>query len=153
MASQVWPEPDPDVDRITGAIIGAAIDVHRALGPGYLEFVYQNAMAIALRRRGLRFEPKKRFTVVYEGVVVGEGELDFLVEGIVVVELKAATGLARAHEGQIHHYLVACKRQIGLLLNFHEAVMTDGIKRVNHTIQPSALSASSAEGKSGPMGS
>jgi len=129
-------EPGPELDRIAHEVIGAAIEVHRALGPGYHESVYHKAMIIALRKRGLFVESKKPFTVLYEGEVVGTGEFDLLVEGKLVLELKAVSKLAPVHDGQIRHYMKAGRYELGLLLNFHEAVMIDGIKRVIQTMQP-----------------
>ena len=105
-------------ETITGAIIGAGMKVHRVLGPGFYESIYQNALAYELRNRGMLVERGKRIDVRYEGLVVGEFSTDLLVEGVVLVENKAVRTLAPRHEAQIVHYLTATGIDVGLLLNF-----------------------------------
>jgi GxxExxY protein len=126
-------EPDPQADAVAREVIGAAIDVHRELGPGYPEKVYQNALAEELRERGLAFAREKRFGVRYRGKVVGEGALDFLVAGRVVVELKAVEGLLAVHRAQVLSYLKATKMELGLLINFNTWRLKDEIQRIVRT--------------------
>ena len=123
-------EPDEKTDALAHAVIGAAIEVHRALGPGFLEEVYANALAIELRLRGIPFELQKRVRVDYKDHVVGEGRLDFLVGACLVVELKAVQALAAIHTAQVISYLKATGQTLGLLINFNVALLKDGIRRV-----------------------
>jgi len=123
-------EPNPDLNRITNAVIGAAIDVHKALGPGYVESVYQQALAIAFTKRSIRFKAQHPFSVAYEGVEVGEGRLDFLIEDTVVVELKAMESFHPVHTAQVISYMKATHCHLALLINFNVRKLTDGIKRI-----------------------
>jgi GxxExxY protein len=107
--------------EVTEKIIGAAMKVHRTLGPGFLESVYQNALAHELRRAGLGFDLERAIDVYYEGIVVGQFVADVLVEGAVLVENKAVTTLVNAHEAQLVNYLTATGIDVGLLLNFGAA--------------------------------
>ena len=102
----------------TGRIIGAAIEVHRALGPGFLESVYENALAIELAARGIPFATQVSAPIQYRGSVVGTHVLDLLVEGQIVVELKAIRNLEDIHFVVLRSYLKATGREHGLLLNF-----------------------------------
>jgi GxxExxY protein len=115
---------------VTGRVIGAAIEVHRHLGPGFLEEVYEQALCHELALRGIAYERQAPCVVVYKGVAVGEGRLDLLVEDAVVVELKAVDRLAPIHEAQLLSYLKATGKRLGLLLNFNTPAMRDGIKRI-----------------------
>ncbi len=117
-----------EYEELTGTIIGAAIKVHRTLGPGYLESVYENALSIELRARAVRFQRQLVVPVVYEGVVVGLHRLDLLVAGVVVVELKATRALEDVHFAVVRSYLKATGCEHGLILNF--AKRTLEIKRV-----------------------
>jgi GxxExxY protein len=105
----------PDVSE---RIIGCAMKVSNALGAGFLEKVYQNALAHELRRAGLRVNQQSVLTVRYDDVVVGEYVIDLLVEGCVLVELKAVRALDDIHRAQCINYLKASGRQVCLLLNF-----------------------------------
>ncbi len=116
--------------ELTQRIIGCAIEVHRALGPGYLEAIYENALAHELTKQGLRFERQRVVKVYYDDVEVGEHRLDLLVENKVVLELKSVDGLAPKHTAQIISTLKAVGAKVGLLINFDEARVVDGIKRV-----------------------
>ena len=82
-------EPNPDLNRITNDILGAAIEVHRTLGPGFAEAVYCKALEVEFAARGTRFRPQSSFDVTYKGVVVGQGKMDFLVDEKVILEIKA----------------------------------------------------------------
>lgn len=106
---------------LTQAIIGAAMEVHNSLGSGFLEKVYENALAIELRSLGYLVEQQKPMIVRYKGQVVGEYLADLLVDGRVVVELKVADALTDLHLAQVLNYLRATNLEVGLLLNFHTA--------------------------------
>ena len=118
---------DPE---LTHAIIGAAIEVHRTLGPGLLESAYEECLARELSLRGLKLERQKPLPVVYKDVKLECGyRMDLLVEGRVVVELKSIDALAPVHDAIVLTYLRLSGCRIGLLLNFNVAVLKDGIKR------------------------
>lgn len=104
--------------ELTGSIIGCAMKVHGALGPGFLESVYQNALVYELRRANLAVEVGRPLEVHYEGVVVGNFVVDMLIEEKVIIETKAARALNPAHEVQLVNYLTATGIEVGLLLNF-----------------------------------
>jgi GxxExxY protein len=104
--------------EVTESIIGCAMKVHRVLGPGFLESVYQNALAYELRCAGLAVELERPIEVRYKGVVVGTFAADMFVENTVLVENKAIQALAPAHEVQLVNYLTATGVDVGLLLNF-----------------------------------
>jgi GxxExxY protein len=103
---------------LTQRIIGCAMAVHRTLGPGFLESVYQNALAHDLRKAGLATECEKRLSVTYDGVVVGEFCADMVVQGLVLIENKAVQSLSPSHEVQLVNDLTATGIDVGLLLNF-----------------------------------
>jgi GxxExxY protein len=105
-------------EKLTQKIIGCAMTVHRALGPGFLESVYQNALGHELRKAGLNTECEKAIQVTYDGVVVGNFSADMLVEDEVLIENKAVQTLVVAHEVQLVNYLTATGIETGLLLNF-----------------------------------
>ena len=105
-------------EELTGKIIGCAMRVHRALGSGFLESVYQNALAHELKKAGLEVACEISLRVVYDGVVVGEFAADMLVAGKVIVENKAVQRLCSAHEVQLVNYLTATGMEVCLLLNF-----------------------------------
>jgi len=107
-----------EFDDLTGRIIGCAFTVSNTLGVGFLEKVYENALAHELRKAGFRVEQQKPITVEYDGVVVGEYVADLVVEGSVIVELKAAKALDEIHYAQCLNYLRATKMRVCLLLNF-----------------------------------
>jgi len=104
--------------ELSYAIVGAAMEVHRILGPGFLEAVYQAALAHELTLRGIRFEQFKRLPVSYKGVLVGDYIADFVIEGEIILELKAVSALTKAHEAQAHNYLAATGLRLAILLNF-----------------------------------
>ncbi len=104
--------------ELTELVIGLAMKVHRALGPGFVEFVYRNAVVHELRKAGLEVEIEKPMKVRYEGVVVGEFSADLFINGWLIVELKAVAALAPEHEVQTVNYLTALEQDFGLLINF-----------------------------------
>lgn len=119
------------INSITEKIIGAAVDVHRAIGPGWLESAYEACLAFELRDRDLSFERQKPLPLVYKGQVLDCGyRVDLIVEQLVVVEIKAVERLERVHEAQILSYLRLSGRPVGLLFNFHARWLTrQGLRR------------------------
>ena len=123
-------EPSEEVDRLAYAVIGAAIEVHQVLGPGFLESVYQEALEIELQLRRISFVSQAMVAVNYKGAKVGEGKLDFLVGKSLIVELKAVENLAPIHTAQVLSYLKMTGHQLGLLINFNVPILKQGIKRI-----------------------
>lgn len=115
-------------EKLTGEIIGAAIEVHRALGPGFLESVYETALVVELRHCGLYFERQLSVPIVYRGVEVGLHRIDLFVADEIVVELKAIKELLNEHFAIVRSYLRAAGRDHGLLLNFAKPTLE--VKRV-----------------------
>jgi GxxExxY protein len=120
----------PQQDAMTGAVIGAALEIHRVLGPGFLENIYEQAFALELGLRGIAFERQKIISVMYRGQHVGESRVDFMFNNSLIVELKAVERLLPVHQAQVISYLKASGCNVGLLINFHERLLRDGIKRV-----------------------
>ncbi len=106
------------INDITYAINGAVFEVNNILGPGFLERVYENALLVELKRRGLKAKSQVTIAVSYKGEVVGDYAADLLVEDEVIVELKTVENLDRAHEAQLLNYLKATGLHVGLLVNF-----------------------------------
>ncbi len=123
-------EPDEECDRLAFAVIGAAIEVHRHLGPGYLEMVYEDAMEVELKLREIPFVRQKEVAVDYKGHRVAEGRLDFLVNGILVVELKAVENLAPIHQAQVISYLKMLRLPLGIRINFNVPVVSKAAHRI-----------------------
>lgn len=123
-------EPDKYLNQLAHDVIGAAIEVHRTLGPGFLESVYEEAMCIELKIRNLAFEQQKTFAVNYKGYPVGESRLDILVENCPIVELKAVEALESIHKAQLISYLRSTGYLLGLLINFNVPVLINGVQRI-----------------------
>jgi GxxExxY protein len=123
-----------DLDKISEQIIGAAFEVGNILGAGFLEKVYENALVHELKKRGLLVEQQKRVTIYYDGVVVGDYYSDLLVEGLIIVELKAASRIDNIHLAQCLNYLKATGLNLGLILNFGNPRVE--IKRVVNNYPP-----------------
>ena len=120
-----------DLNKVTSEIIGAAIDVHRTLGPGLLESAYEACLAYELVHRGLNVEQQKPLPVIYKEVYLDAGyRLDLLVNGNVIVELKAVDSLTPLHKAQLMSYLKLSGLKLGLLINFNVQVLKNGIQRV-----------------------
>ncbi len=111
-------QPPPPIYDFAGQVIGLALKVHSALGPGFLESVYQNALAYELRKGGFEVESEVRLKVKYDGDIVGEFAADMLVAKILLLENKAVHALAVAHDVQLVNYLTATGLDEGRLLNF-----------------------------------
>ena len=119
------------LDQISRRIIGAAIEVHRQLGPGLLESAYQSCLEYELKQRGLRVEEQKPLPVIYKEVKLDCGyRLDFVVEDEIIVEVKAVESLLPIHEAQLLSYLRLAHKTVGLLINFHVPVLKSGLKRI-----------------------
>jgi GxxExxY protein len=120
------------LNALTECIIGAALEVHRELGPGLLETAYEACLAVELSARGLNIERQKPLPVVYKNQRVSCGyRLDFVVENAVIVEIKAVERLERVHSVQLLSYLRFAKCPVGLLFNFHAGFLTrDGLRRL-----------------------
>jgi GxxExxY protein len=123
-------EPSEEVDKLAYAVIGAAMEVHRVLGPGFLESVYQEALEVEFQVRGIPFQPQKTVAVTYKGYQVGEGRLDFLVGDALIVELKAVQNLDPIHQAQVLSYLKMTNYPLALLINFNVSLLKDGIRRI-----------------------
>ncbi|HYE63551.1 MAG TPA: GxxExxY protein [Phycisphaerales bacterium] len=116
---------------LTQAIIGAAIEVHRALGPGLLESAYEACLAHEFALRSIAFKRQVEIPVLYKGIKVETAfRADFIVEGAVIVELKSAERLTPVYDAQLLTYLKLTSLPVGLILNFNTKVLTDGIKRI-----------------------
>jgi GxxExxY protein len=108
-----------EFEELSGRILGAAVEVHKALGPGFLESIYQRAMEVALHHREIRFQRQKEVHVYFEGVDVGVQRLDLVVEEQVILGLKAIKAFEDIHFAQLRSYLKATGLRTGLLLNFN----------------------------------
>ena len=118
-------------DDLSNFIIGSAINVHRILGPGLLESVYEKALAYELENKGLKIEVQKSIEIRYEGIILKEGfRADIVVDNKVIIELKSVKTLEPVHFKQILTYLKLSNIKLGLLLNFNVELMRNGIKRV-----------------------
>jgi len=119
------------LNHLSHVIIGAALDVHRELGPGMLESAYESCLAFELSQRGLALEKQKPLPLKYKGVRIGCGfRLDLLVENAVIIEVKAIERVDRLHRAQLRHYLMQMNLNLGLLINFNVRLLHDGIHRV-----------------------
>jgi len=120
-----------EINQLTEQIIGAAIEVHREIGPGLLESAYQRALSHELTLLGLKFEEQKLCPIKYKDLVIDDAyRLDFLVGGLVVVELKAVDTLTDVHEAQVLTYLKFTGCHLGLLLNFNSTTLIKGLRRL-----------------------
>ncbi|HEY5934202.1 MAG TPA: GxxExxY protein [Kofleriaceae bacterium] len=120
----------PSLNELTHTVIGAAIEVHRWLGPGYLETLYEEALHIELRLRGIPFESQVAVSIPYKGHVVGRSQLDLVVANELIVELKAVETVLEIHRAQVLSYLRATGSRLGLLINFNTPCLRDGVRRV-----------------------
>jgi len=119
------------INEVSQAVIGAAIEVHRTLGPGLLESAYEECIAKEFTLRRIPFERQKALPVEYKGVILDCGyRLDFLVAEMVVVEVKALDALVPLHEAQLLTYMRLGGWKVGLLINFHVTLLKKGIKRL-----------------------
>jgi GxxExxY protein len=120
-----------DINELTGEVIGAAIEVHKTLGPGLLESAYEECLCRDLELRNISFERQKELPIEYKGVKLDSGyRLDIVVADKLLLELKACENLEPIHEAQLLTYLKLTGIKIGLLINFHIPSLKDGIKRI-----------------------
>jgi GxxExxY protein len=118
-------------NRISQEIIGAAVEVHRALGPGLLESSYRACLAHELMLRGVRLEQQRELPLAYKGIALRNGyRIDLLVEGRIVVEVKAVQSIESVHRAQLLTYLKLLNRRIGLLINFNVETLVHGVRRI-----------------------
>jgi GxxExxY protein len=121
------------INDLTEKVIGLCIEVHRGLGPGLLESAYEECICYELSQAGLAFERQVKLPVVYKAVNLECGyRMDIVVEGLLVLEIKAIERFHPVHEAQLLSYFKLADLPIGLLLNFHAAVLKDGIKRIRN---------------------
>ena len=119
-----------ELEALAREVISAAIEVHRVLGPGFPESIYQAALEHELGLRRITFVAQAPLPVVYKGVLVGEGRADVIVAEQLIVELKAVDDIHPVHEAQVLAYRKAARLQLGLLINFNVPVLTDGLRRI-----------------------
>ena len=126
-----------DVDAISADVVDEAIRIHRELGPGLFEGVYETVLAAALERKGYRVDRQKPVDIVYDGMSFsGAYKIDILVEGVLVIEVKSVERLTGAHAKQLLTYLRLLKQPLGLLLNFSGETMKEGIRRLANNHRP-----------------
>jgi GxxExxY protein len=125
-----WEPIDENDEALARRVIGAAIEVHKQLGSGFLESIYEKAMAHELRTSGLFVEHQKEILVRYKDIEIPGQRLDLLVGGRIIVELKAVESIVPIHEAQLISYLKATGLRLGLLINFHIPLLKDGIRRI-----------------------
>ncbi len=137
MIGNGWYEMLSELNELSRKVIGAAIEVHRSLGPGFLESVYEEALRMELHERGLQFRRQYEVAVRYKGREVGTGRVDVIVNETIIVELKAVDALAPIHTAQLLSYLRVTGYSLGLLINFNVATLKDGVRRI--ALSPSLL--------------
>jgi GxxExxY protein len=123
-------EPDEDLDRIARITVDCAFEVHRSLGAGLDEILYESALCRELTLRGLSFQRQLICNVMYKNETIGKKKIDLLIESRLVVEVKAVEAISSLHKAQLLTYLKIMDRKLGLLINFNTAFLKDGIKRV-----------------------
>lgn len=124
------PSLDAVVERTAHAVIGAAIEVHRHLGPGLLESQYERALVVELGLRGLEVAQQVPLPMLYKGTDLGELRLDLVVDRLVIVELKSVQTLLPIHLAQALAYIRAARLSLGLVINFNTVLLREGIRRV-----------------------
>jgi iron complex transport system substrate-binding protein len=129
-----------ELDEITGAIVDASLKIHKELGPGLLESVYEAVLARSLEKRGFQVERQKVIRFEYDGLVFDEGfRVDLLVEARVIVELKSIERLGPVHGKQVLTYLRLSQLSVGLLINFGTATLKEGLQRIVNNLPPPRL--------------
>ena len=120
-----------NVNDITGQVIGAAIEVHKTIGPGLLENIYEECICVELSNRGIPFERQKEIEIEYKGIKLeSKYRIDILVNNLIVVELKSCDALLPIHEAQLLTYLKLTELKVGLLINFNVPILKEGIRRL-----------------------
>lgn len=133
MLNRISNDLPPHVEDVMTRVIGACIEVHRHLGPGFLESIYHRAVCVELQLRGVAFDKEKSLTIVYKGHHLQGHRLDLIVESCLVLEIKAVSQLEEIHGSQVVSYLKATGLQAGLLVNFNVPVLKAGIRRIVRT--------------------
>ena len=128
--TRTFAEPSPELDGLAYGVIGAAIEVHRVLGPGFLEGVYEEALCVELRSHGVAFARQVPISLTYKGHAVGEARMDLIVDKRLLVELKAVDRITSVHVAQALSYLKATGLTLALVVNFNVPLLRDGIRRV-----------------------
>lgn len=123
-------------DPLSKSVIGAAMEVHSIIGPGFFESQYEEAFARELQMRNIPYERQKAVTIHYKGISIGEYRLDFLIDKRLVVELKAIDAISPVHTAQVLSYLKATNLKVGLLINFNVDSLRSGIKRIFYNRRP-----------------
>jgi GxxExxY protein len=132
------PKEDRMEDDVAKQIVDAAYRIHTGLGPGLLESAYESVLAYELKERGLRFTRQAIIPIVYNDVVIEQGfRADLIVEDKVIVEIKSSDSVAAIHMKQLLTYLKLSNRRLGLLINFNEMLIKDGITRLVNRLDPS----------------
>jgi GxxExxY protein len=126
----------PEVESLAAIVIDAAIEVHRHLGPGWTEVVYEDALCVELGLRNTPYSRQLAVSLAYKGTVIGQGRIDLLVDRLLVVELKSVESLLPVHHAQVLSYLKMTHLELGLLLNFNCPLLKDGIRRIIHQSSP-----------------
>ena len=122
---------DATFNSITSEILASAIEVHKTLAPGLLESIYQQCLEIELRARNLRYVTQRTIPILYKGIALDTSyRVDLIVEESVVVEVKALSALLAVHQAQVLTYLMVTNCPVGLLINFNEAKVMNGVKRL-----------------------
>jgi GxxExxY protein len=129
-AKTIKREPDEEIDRLAYRVIGCALEVHRHLGPRFLEAVYEEALSLELRRQEIPFAHQSEISIAYKGDAVGVGRVDFLIDNQLIVELKATDALANIHTAQVLSYLRMTRCKLGLLINLNVTMLRQGVERV-----------------------
>ncbi len=119
-----------EVEQMGRALLDAAMEVHRHLGPGFLERIYEDALCYELRLRGIPFERQKVINVPYKDILIPGQRLDVLVGGVVIAEIKAVEAIGSIHEAQLLSYLKATGLRLGYILNFNVRLLKHGIRRL-----------------------
>ena len=137
-------EPDAKTDELARAVIGAAIEVHRHLGPDFLESVYEEALCVELGDQWISFERQKEIGVLYKDREIGKHRIDLLVGKLLIVELKTVDALAEIHLAQVISYLKAAELPLGLLMNFNVPILKNAIRRVIYSNNQTASAQSAS---------
>lgn len=130
MLTRVKPACDPETELAVERAIGCAITVHKILGPGYAEGVYHDAFGLELDHHGISFERERPVPILYRGHVLKTHRLDIVIEGRVLVELKAVERLERIHHAQVVGYLRSSGLRVGLLMNFNSVLLKSAMRRI-----------------------
>ena len=139
-------EVDPELNELAHMVIGAAMEVHTHLGAGYSEAVYADALEIELQLRGIDYEREAPVFVIYKGRQVGRGFIDFLICGVLIVELKVVECILAVHQAQVISYLKAKQLHLGIILNFNSAHLKSGIKRIVLSNSSASFASSAVKG-------